>query len=101
MMTAKTWTGLLLAGVLCASALPASAQRYYGHGGYGYDDGAGAAVAGGILGFTAGAIAAGAANDAARRSDPSFIAYCARKSPTFDPQTGAYLASDHRWYPCQ
>jgi len=96
-MTFKTFTCLMAAASFCMSAMPVSAQYYGRH----YHDDTGAAIAGGVLGLAAGAIAAGAAADAAKRSDPNFIAYCARKYPSFDPQSGAYLASDGRWYPCQ
>ncbi len=50
----KTALGAALAATALVSATPASAQGYYGHRDHG--DGAGAAIAGGIIGLALGAI---------------------------------------------
>jgi hypothetical protein len=70
-------------------------RRYYGYG-YGYDDYnyGGAAVAAGIIGLAAGAIAAGAINNSRG------VGYCERHFRSYNPRTGLYKGFDGRFHPC-
>jgi hypothetical protein len=51
-----------------------------------------------FAGIVAGAIAAGAANAAARNQET--IAYCAQRYRSYDPASGTYLGHDGRRHPC-
>lgn len=73
-------------------------RPYYGYG-YGYDPGA--AVAAGIFGLAAGAIASSAIAGPPRRYDSSWVAYCSRKYKSFNPRTGTYLGYDGRRHVCR
>lgn len=69
-------------------------HRYYGYG-YGYDDyDYGGAVAAGIIGLAAGAIAAGAINSSRG------VGYCERHFRSYNPRTGLYRGYDGRYHPC-
>jgi hypothetical protein len=63
------------------------------------------AIIAGVLGFALGAAIAGSQQDKARvqprLNDPDWIAYCARKYRSFDPQTGTYLSYDGLRRYCQ
>ena len=72
-------------------------RPYYGY--YDYDPGA--AIAAGIVGLAAGAIASSAMAPPPRRRSASWIAYCSRKYRSFDPASGTYLARDGQRYYCQ
>ena len=56
------------------------------------------AIIAGLLGFALGAAIAGSQEEKDRTQprlrDPDWIAYCARKYRSFDPQSGTYLARD-------
>jgi BA14K-like protein. len=73
-------------------------RPYYGYG-YGYDPGA--AVAAGIFGLAAGAIASSAIASPPRRYRSSWVAYCSRKYKSFNPRTGTYLGYDGRRHVCR
>lgn len=65
---------------------------YYGPYGYGYEPGA--AVAAGIIGLAAGAIAAGAVHGGGG------VAYCERRFRSYNPRTGLYRGYDGRYHRC-
>jgi hypothetical protein len=65
-----------------------------------HDDDDDDAVAAGIIGFAAGAIAGGVAASAARPSS-DYYAYCAEKYRSFDPASGTYLGYDGLRHPCR
>ncbi|MFC5068348.1 BA14K family protein [Flaviflagellibacter deserti] len=73
-------------------------HRYYGyrhrHYGYGYRDYYGPAFAAGIIGLTAGAIAANAGSY--DRNDE----YCAARFRSYDPRSGTYLGYDGFRHAC-
>ncbi|WP_276200099.1 BA14K family protein [Chelatococcus sp. XZ-Ab1] len=71
-------------------------RPYYG---YGYDPGA--AIAAGIFGLAAGAIASSAIAAPPRRYDAGWVAYCSRKYKSFNPRTGTYLGYDGRRHVCR
>ncbi|MCC8235699.1 BA14K family protein [Pinisolibacter aquiterrae] len=74
--------------------------RYYG-GRYYRDDGwdPGAAAAAGIIGLAVGAIAAGAASQAA--TDDGHVDRCLRRYRSYDPSTDAYRGYDGRLHRCR
>lgn len=72
-------------------------HRHYGHRYYGRRDYYGPAVAAGIIGLTAGAIAAGAANANAYDRDDE---YCASRFRSYDPRSGTYLGYDGLRHAC-
>lgn len=75
-------------------------RRYYRGYRRGFDPGA--AVALGIIGFAAGAIASGALAPAPYVvGDPNWIAYCASRYRSFDPVSGTYLGFDGLRHYCQ
>lgn len=74
-------------------------QRYiYRDGRYEREDAAGAAIAGGIIGFILGAAIAGSENDRdyynAHRNDRNWRSRCAAAHPGFDARTGTYIGPD-------
>lgn len=74
-------------------------QRYvYRDGRYQSQDAAGAAIAGGIIGFILGAAIAGSDNDRdyynAHKNDRDWRRRCAAAHPGFDPRTGTYVGPD-------
>lgn len=83
---------------------PGGPGGYRGHGGYyrhdrGGDDGAGAAVAAGIIGLAVGAMAAGAARNAYRGD--SHVRWCLNRYRSYDPDSDTYVGYDGRRHYCR
>lgn len=87
-------------------------HRYRHHNGYHYKHhrrGNGAAIAAGIIGLTAAGIIAHQASRhhkynhgyRIRANSPNWIAACARKYKTFNPNTGLYKANSGRYRRCR
>jgi hypothetical protein len=76
-----------------------SHRRYVWRGDHYEDqDAAGAAIAGGIIGFILGTAIAGSNDDRdyynTHRNDRDWRERCARAHPGFDPRTGTYVGQD-------
>jgi len=75
-------------------------RGYYRDYRRGYDPGAAAAL--GIIGLAAGAIAGAALAPAPYVvGDPNWVAYCASRYRSFDPESGTYLGFDGLRHYCQ
>lgn len=70
-------------------------DRYHGHRHHDHDNGAGAAVAGGILGLALGAMIAGSA-----AQNSNSVQYCMNRFRSYDPRSGTYLGYDGYRHPC-